>query len=230
MIKWMLKFLVLKIKGRTIDFDNKVRDIDLLNLFLFQGLSILRGLVKVRKIVSLGRNVTVFSKQNAYFGKGVSIGNYSTIDALGTDGLYIGSGSSIGSFSIIKVSGTLSSIGKRIQVGSNVGIGDFAHIGGAGGVTIGDDTIAGAYLSIHPENHIFSNPKELIRNQGVNRKGIKIGKNCWIGAKVTILDGAKVGDGCVIAAGAVVNAEFPDNVVIGGVPAKILKQRVSVNA
>ena len=185
----------------------------------------LRGVVKLRRLVSLGRAVTVNSKSRAVFGRGVSIGSFSKLDALGREGLFIGEGSSIGSFSIIKVSGTLTSIGKKIDIGKNVGIGDFAHIGGAGGVTIGDDTIAGAYLSIHPENHVFFDPKELIRNQGVTRKGIEIGKNCWIGAKVTILDGAKVGDGCVIAAGAVVNGEFPDNVIIGGVPAKILKER-----
>lgn len=229
MIKSILKFSVLKIKGRTITFDKKVRNIDLLSLFFSQGFAVLRGLLKVRKMVSLGRDVRVLAKHNAYLGKGVSIGNYSTIDALGTKGFYIGAGSSIGSFSILKVSGTLTSIGKEIKVGSNVGIGDFAHIGGAGGVVIGDNTIAGAYLSIHPENHVFSDTNELIRKQGVTRKGVSIGENCWIGAKVTILDGTVIGDGCIIAAGAVVIGSFPDNVIIGGVPAKILKQRVSVN-
>ena len=54
---------------------------------------------------------------------------------------------------------------------------------------------------------------------------LKVGCNCWIGAKVTILDGARVGNGCIIAAGAVVRGEFPDNVIIGGVPAKIIKVR-----
>ena len=55
-------------------------------------------------------------------------------------------------------------------------------------------------------------------------KGIKIGNNVWVGTKVTFLDGSKVGDNCVIAAGAVVNGEFPNNVVVGGIPAKILKE------
>jgi acetyltransferase-like isoleucine patch superfamily enzyme len=65
-----------------------------------------------------------------------------------------------------------------------------------------------------------------IRLQGVSRKGIKIGKNCWIGSKVTILDGVEIGDSCIVAAGAVVNKSFPSNSVIGGVPAKILKSRI----
>lgn len=224
MIKLLLKFAVLKIKGRNITFDKEVKDIDLLGFLWAHAWAMLRGIVKLRRLVSLGRSVIVSSKSKTVFGKGVTIGSYSKLDGLGLEGLVIGAGSSIGSFSIIKVSGTLTSIGKGINIGSNVGIGDFAHIGGAGGVVIGNDTIAGAYLSIHPENHIFSDPEKLIRNQGVTRKGIEVGNNCWIGAKVTLLDGSKVGDGCVIAAGAVVNGVFPDSVVIGGVPAKILKE------
>lgn len=64
-----------------------------------------------------------------------------------------------------------------------------------------------------------------IRQQGVYGKGIKIGKNCWIGAKATFLDGTVIGNGCVVAAGAVVKGNFPDNSIIGGVPAKIIKMR-----
>lgn len=48
---------------------------------------------------------------------------------------------------------------------------------------------------------------------------------CWIGAKVSILDGAIIGDNCIVVAGAVVKGEFPANSTIGGVPAKILKMR-----
>ena len=48
----------------------------------------------------------------------------------------------------------------------------------------------------------------------------------WIDAKATILDGVKIGNGCVIAAGAVVvNGIYPDNSIIGGIPAKVLKMR-----
>ena len=54
-------------------------------------------------------------------------------------------------------------------------------------------------------------------------KGITLGNNIWVGAKVTFLDGSQVGDNSVVAAGAVVKGVFPNNVIIGGVPAKILK-------
>lgn len=224
MIKHLLEHIVFLVKGRVIHFDESIRAIDLLQLFVKQAFSMLRGIIRLRRLVLLDSNVQISSKYNLNLAKGTSIGRYSSLDALGGEGIIVGSASSIGSFSIIKVSGTLSSIGKGIQIGKNVGIGDYAHIGGAGGVSIGDNTIAGAYLSIHPENHNYNDITILIREQGVNRKGISIGNNCWIGAKVTILDGSYVGDGCVIAAGAVVSGVFPDCVVIGGIPAKILKE------
>lgn len=60
----------------------------------------------------------------------------------------------------------------------------------------------------------------------MSHKGIRIGSNCWLGAKATILDGTVIGNGCVVAAGAVVSGAFPENVIIGGIPAKIIKNRV----
>lgn len=65
----------------------------------------------------------------------------------------------------------------------------------------------------------------MIRKQGVTHKGIKIGNNCWIGSGVVFLDGAVVGDGCVIAANAVVGKTFSDNIIIGGVPAAVIRKR-----
>lgn len=88
------------------------------------------------------------------------------------------------------------------------------------------DTIIGNYVSFHPENHNYKDFNVPIRLQGVSGKGIKVGNNCWIGAKATFLDGSEIGNGCIVAAGTVVNGKFPDNVIIGGIPAKILKNRI----
>jgi acetyltransferase-like isoleucine patch superfamily enzyme len=88
-------------------------------------------------------------------------------------------------------------------------------------VFIGKNTRTGQYFSAHLENHIFTNSKSLIRHQGVARTGIMIGENCWVGSKVTILDGVTIGNNCVIAA-AVVTGSFLDDILIGGVPAVTL--------
>ena len=106
-----------------------------------------------------------------------------------------------------------------------MGLGTQGFWGCAGGITIGDDTIFGNYVSLHTENHIFSDVEPPVRFQGVTHQGISIGRNCWTGAKVTILDGVSIGDGWVIAAGAVVTTQCPANCIIGGVPAKIIKYR-----
>ena len=54
---------------------------------------------------------------------------------------------------------------------------------------------------------------------------MRIGRDCWIGEGAVILDGVTVGNGCVIAAGAVVTKDVPDFSIVGGVPARVLKRR-----
>lgn len=213
------------IKGRRIQLDDKVPIGYLLRLIFDKGISLLRGIIKTRRLIFLGRGVEVQASNFLISQKGVEIGAYSFIDCLSKGGLRIGKGSKIGRFSIVRVSGTLTDLGGEILIGSNVGIGDYAHIGGAGAVVIGDDTITGAYLSIHPENHVYDSFDIPIREQGVSRKGISIGENCWLGAKVTLLDGSSIGNGCIVAAGSVVTKKFGDNLIVGGVPAKVLKER-----
>ncbi|MCH1931715.1 acyltransferase [Shewanella sp. A25] len=225
MLRKLIEKFISYIKKREFKFNDGISDGDIFSVVSSNIIPLLRGYIKFGAFISIGQNVRLVSKSNINLSRGISIGNYITLDGLGINGISIGEASSVGSFSLIKVSGSYAELGKGIQIGCNVGIGDFAHIGGAGGVVIGDDTIIGAYFSVHPENHNFDDLDKPIRSQGVNHQGITIGSNCWIGAKVTILDGSKVGNGCVIAAGAVVRGEFPDNCIIGGVPAKILKYR-----
>ena len=161
------------------------------------------------------------------WGKFLRLGNQVYVSALSKNGIHFGNNVSIGAFSRVIVSTSLNDIGDKIVIGNNVGIGEFAYLGGAGGLEIGDECIVGQYLSCHPENHNYENINLSIRYQGVSRKGIKIGKNCWIGSKVTILDGVSIGNGSIIAAGSVVTKSFSENSIIGGVPAKLLKSRTN---
>ena len=171
-----------------------------------------------------GQNVKLFNARNMQFGKWVQLEDNVYLSALGTEPIVFGNNVKIGAFSRVITSTSFNDLGKGIKIGDNVGLGEFAYLGGAGGLEIGSDCIIGQYLSCHPENHNYADTSQLIRFQGTTRQGIKIGQNCWIGSKVTILDGVTVGNNCVIAAGAVVTKSMPDNVIIGGVPAKILKE------
>lgn len=173
----------------------------------------------------MGTGVKIFNTKRVKLGKWVKLNDYVFLGGLGKGFLEIGNNSGIGAFSRIEISQSFNNIGSHIKIGNSVGIGPYASLGGAGGLTIGDECIIGPYLSCHPENHNFSDLHSSIRFQGVSREGIEIGKNCWIGAKVTVLDGVKIGDNCVVAAGAVVTKNVPANMVLGGVPARILKER-----
>jgi acetyltransferase-like isoleucine patch superfamily enzyme len=178
---------------------------------------------KTPRFLFLGQGVRFFNLKNIKFGKWVQLEDHVYLSAIGKLPIQLGNNVRIGAFSRLIISTSFNNIGHFIKIGNNVGLGEFAYLGGAGGLEIGDDCIIGQYFSCHPENHQFSDLKKPIRIQGVTRKGIKIGSNCWIGAKVTILDGVTIGNNCIIAAGAVVNKNMPSGSLIGGVPAKVLK-------
>lgn len=219
---------IIKLRNPTFTFDTNLTNYSLFQFLYLQVVSIIRGLkaiayLKNPKGLLLGKNVHFFNIPAIKWGKYLKIGDNVYISALGQNGITFGNNVGIGAYSRIIVSTSLNNLGKYITIGNNVGIGEFAYLGGAGGLEIGDDCIIGQYLSCHPENHNFSKTNELIRLQGTTRKGIKIGSNCWIGSKVTVLDGVTIGDNCVIAAGSVITKSLPPNCVIGGVPAKVIK-------
>ena len=96
---------------------------------------------------------------------------------------------------------------------------------GGGKITIGSGAWIARNTSLITTNHDSFNP-----SVHVEPKDIEIGKNCWIGANAVILPGVKLGDHTVVAAGAVVSKSFEDGYcVIGGVPAKKLKDNLATN-
>lgn len=195
----------------------------LIRSFMFFGYS-------PRSRVFIGPGVSISSKKLLKLSGCVTIGKNSTIAALSKTGIQLGKNVSIGEYCRLEASGTITDIGLGIVIGDNTGIGSHSFVGGAGGVQIGSDVIMGQWVSFHPENHNHEDLEKPIRLQGVNRKGIFIGDDCWIGAKATFLDGAHVGRGCVIAAGAVVRGPIPPYSIAGGVPARVIRSRKSPQA
>jgi acetyltransferase-like isoleucine patch superfamily enzyme len=109
--------------------------------------------------------------------------------------------------------------GKHIKIGKNVFINHACSFLDLGGITIEDDVLIGPKVNLITENHP-TNPsqrKSLVLNP------ILIKRNAWIGAGVTILPGITIGENSIIAAGAVVNKNVPDNTIVGGIPAKVIK-------
>lgn len=173
----------------------------------------------------IGRHTDIRCKKKIAFLGSATIEDYVKIDALSKGGVTIGQNFSIGRGSIIECTGVLRELGDELVIGENVGIAANAFIAVRGRVEIGDDTIFGPNVSIHAENHVFDNKDTPIRLQGSSRKGVKIGKDCWIGSKAVILDGVTIGDHAIVAAGAVVNKDVPAYAIVGGVPAKEISTR-----
>lgn len=109
--------------------------------------------------------------------------------------------------------------GKNISIGKNVFINSGCSFQDQGGIFIGDDTLIGHNCVLATLNHGLVPDKR----KDIYPAPIVIGKNVWIGANSTILPGVTIGNNAIIAAGAVVTKAVPENAVVGGVPAKIIK-------
>lgn len=116
--------------------------------------------------------------------------------------------------------------GKNIHFGSNVFINSGCRFQDQGGIYIDDNALIGHNAVLATLNH----------NQIPDKRGnlipapIHIGKNVWLGANVTVCPGVTIGDGAIVAAGAVVTSDVEENSIVGGVPARKIKDIVTVQS
>ena len=109
--------------------------------------------------------------------------------------------------------------GKNIHLGKNVFINAGCKFQDQGGITIGDNALIGHNVVLATLNH----------NEDVEKRGnlipspIRIGNDVWIGSNATVLSGVTIGDGAIIAAGAVVTRDVDAGTVVGGVPARYIR-------
>lgn len=109
--------------------------------------------------------------------------------------------------------------GRFTRIGKQVFINHGCSFLDLGGITIEDQVLIGPQVKLVTENH----PLDPATRKGLITKPILIKRNAWIGAGATILPGVTVGENAVVAAGAVVSKDVPDNTVVAGIPAKVLK-------
>lgn len=113
--------------------------------------------------------------------------------------------------------------GEGIVIGNNSGIGVNAHVRGP--LTIGNDVMMGPDVIILTQNHKFDDVTIPMYKQGYEKKEVIIGNDVWIGTRAIILSGITIGNGAIIAAGAIVTKSVPDFAIVGGNPARIIKYR-----
>lgn len=113
----------------------------------------------------------------------------------------------------------------QLKLGRNVSINWGSYISAEGGLVIGNDVSIGHRCSILTTEHGFMADDTPIKFQPVLKFPVRIDDNVWLGANVTILGGVNLRSGTVVAAGAVVTRSFDEeNIILAGVPARILKK------
>ena len=110
--------------------------------------------------------------------------------------------------------------GKNIHLGKNVFINADCKFQDQGGIYIGDDTLIGHNVVLATLNH----EEDPENRENLIAAPIKIGNKVWIGSNATILPGVTVGDGAIIAAGAVVTKDVDSMSIVAGVPAKFVRK------
>ena len=110
--------------------------------------------------------------------------------------------------------------GKNIHVGEGVFINACCHFQDHGGVTLGDGCQIGHNVVFATLNHGLA-PQE---RASTRPAPVILGKNVWVGSNATILQGVTIGDNAVVGAGAVVTKDVPANTIVGGVPARFIRQ------
>jgi len=126
---------------------------------------------------------------------------------------------SLGQRSVIESFSCINNACGDVIIGNNTRIG--LHNTVIGPVSIGDNVHIAQGVTITALNHNFADKDKSIAQQGVSTSPINISDDVWIGANAVILPGVHVGKHCVVAAGAVVTHDVPDNSIAKGVPAKI---------
>ena len=155
----------------------------------------------------IGTKCTIIKPKYISFGSNSSVGNNTTLSCYETENL---------------------KIKPNLTIGNGVSIGSDSHITCSNNIIIGNGVLTGKKVLITDNAHGFSTSTS-INTPPINRrifsKGpVIIDDNVWIGEKVSILPNVKIGKGAIIAAGAVVTKNVPQNCLVGGVPAKILNQ------
>jgi acetyltransferase-like isoleucine patch superfamily enzyme len=174
-------------------------------------------------------NVRLLCPANIHLGKQVYLDSQVYLHAL-PGGIHIGEGTSLMHGTIFHVFNYRNLPHAGITVGKHCFFGEYTCIRGQGGVHIGDGVYTGTQVQIAAVNHVYSDPDQFIKDQGITAEGITIEDDVWLGSNAVVIDGVTIGKGSVVGAGAVVTKDLPPYSIAVGVPAKVVKDRHDASA
>jgi len=177
--------------------------------------------------VILGKGITIRHPSKISLGDNVAIDDYCALDSRGGDG----SGISIGDNTVISRNTILRTKDGTISIARGSGVGSNCVLASASTLEIGENLLmASCACLLAGGQHAFDRVDVPIVSQGmVSKGGITIGNNVWIGTRVTVLDGVRIGDEAVIGACSLVNKDIPAYAIAHGTPAKMVKDRREAN-
>jgi acetyltransferase-like isoleucine patch superfamily enzyme len=164
------------------------------------------------------RQLILASYPDVRMGPGVRIDPSARIAAFDGGHIEIGANTAIGA----RV--TVTADAGAIRIGADCYIGTGSDIHAKVAVEIGDDTMIAQYVAIRDHDHAIGDSTRAYRLQGFVTAPVRIGRNTWLGAKVTVLKGGQVGDDAVVGANAVVTGAIPPGMVAVGAPARPISQ------
>jgi acetyltransferase-like isoleucine patch superfamily enzyme len=169
-----------------------------------------------------GHHITLRGSHRIFFGDNTMVDDYVLLSFRGEEEqeIRIGSNVLIARFSQIKARGG------DLRIADHVSIGSFSYLGSTSTLSVGEHTLCGGNCYIGGIRHGFADRNIPIAQQPlVDRGGVSIGRDVWIGAHAVINDGVRIGDGAVIGSNAVVTRDVPDFAIAAGVPARVIGQR-----
>ena len=113
--------------------------------------------------------------------------------------------------------------GSKITIGKNSSTGHHTEISANNYIQMGNDIIMGAYTYITDSNHGYKDSTLPIRKQPMESGKVIIEDNVWLGRNVMVLKDTNIGNNSIVSAGSIVTKEFKNNVILAGIPAKIIK-------
>jgi acetyltransferase-like isoleucine patch superfamily enzyme len=180
-------------------------------------------ILKTDGLVAIERNVRLRFADLIHLGRGCYIDENVYIHAC-PNGVEIGANTFVMHGAVLHVYNFRNLPNSGIRIGRDSLIGEYTIIRGQGGVRIGDRVYTSPMTQLIAVNHVVEDPQKPFIEQGITAQGIVVEDDVWLGANAVITDGVRIGKGAVVAAGAVVTQDVPPHTVVGGVPARVIRE------
>ena len=181
-----------------------------------------RLIMHLHGIVAIERGVRIRFASQIRLGRGVYLDERVYLHAC-PGGIDIGDNTLVMHGSVLHVYNFRNLPHSGIKIGHDSLIGEYNVIRGQGGVAIGDRVYTSPFTQIVAVNHLFSDHDRPFVEQGITAEGIVVEDDVWIGSGAIVTDGVCIGHGSVVAAGAVVTQDVPAHTLVGGIPARPLR-------